>query len=58
MVDRGQCHFVLKAQHVEAYGGVMMVVADNKVRENIKHILMADDGKGSSVHIPSFLISA
>ena len=56
MVDRGQCHFVLKAQHAEAFGGVMLVVIDNKKNENIDRIVMADDGKGSSVHIPSFLI--
>ena len=56
MVDRGKCHFVIKAQNVENFGGLMMVVIDNKKNENIDHIVMADDGKGSSVHIPSFLI--
>lgn len=34
----------------------MMIVIDNKKNENIDHIVMSDDGKGSSVHIPSFLI--
>ena len=57
MVDRGTCHFVVKAQNVEAFGGLMMIVIDNKQNEDIDHIVMADDGKGSTVHIPSFLIS-
>jgi len=34
-----------------------MVVTDNVEGEDISHITMADDGKGASVTIPSFLIS-
>ena len=33
-----------------------MVVVDNKETEDVDSIVMADDGKGSSVHIPTFLI--
>ena len=35
----------------------MMIVIDNVEGEDISYIIMADDGKGSSVNIPSFLIS-
>lgn len=54
MVDRGSCHFVLKAKHVQDFGGTLMVV-----RDNIKHTqipTMADDGKGGDIKIPSFMI--
>lgn len=56
MVDRGQCHFVVKAQHIQQYGGALAIVADNKPGEHADHIVMADDGKGAGVSIPTFLI--
>lgn len=33
-----------------------MVVVDNKAREDPELLIMADDGRGGSVKIPSFLI--
>ena len=57
MVDRGNCHFVQKAQNIQNFGGVMMVVVDNKENETPDMINMVDDGKGASITIPSFLIS-
>jgi len=30
MVDRGHCHFVQKAQNVQNFGGMMVVVIDEK----------------------------
>ena len=33
-----------------------MVVIDNKEREDPEMLIMADDGRGASVKIPSFLI--
>lgn len=33
----------------------MMIIADDTGKDDIQD--MADDGKGSNVHIPSFLIS-
>ena len=56
MVDRGTCHFVKKAQNVQNFGATMMVVVDNKSQEDPELLIMADDGRGSSVKIPSFLI--
>lgn len=56
MVDRGKCHFVKKAQNAQNFGGMMLVVVDNKSWEDPELLIMADDGRGSSVKIPSFLI--
>ena len=56
MVDRGTCHFVKKAQNIQAFGGVMMIVVDSKFFENVDNLIMADDGNGESIYIPSFLI--
>ena len=57
MVDRGNCHFVQKAQNIQRYGGQMALIIDNNYIEDPDHLVMADDGKGQSVEIPSFLIS-
>ena len=56
MVDRGKCHFVIKAMNVQNFGGMMMVVVDNVESEDPELLIMADDGRGSAVKIPSFLI--
>jgi len=29
MVDRGACHFVLKAMHIQKFGGILALVVDN-----------------------------
>lgn len=55
MVDRGTCHFVLKATNIQKFGGILAIIVDSKI-ENPKSLVMADDGTGSSVKIPSFLI--
>lgn len=56
MVERGNCHFVQKAQNAQKFGAAMLLVIDNKWEENPKNLVMADDGMGSSVYIPSFII--
>ena len=56
MVDRGACHFVVKAKNIQKFGGIMALVVDNKDSESPEQIVMADDGKGESVNIPTFLI--
>lgn len=57
MVDRGKCHFVLKAMHAQKLGAIMLLVVDDKKYENPDRVIMADDGRGSAVKIPTFLIS-
>jgi hypothetical protein len=49
---------VVKAQNVQKFGGVMMIVVDNKLAEDPMSLVMADDGSGGSVIIPSMLIGA
>ena len=56
MVDRGNCHFVEKAQNIQNFGGALVVVVDNKKNEDASQLHMADDGKGKAVTIPSFII--
>ena len=53
MVDRGNCHFVKKVQNIQKFGGVLAIIVD---REDRASTGMADDGKGGSIQIPSFLI--
>jgi hypothetical protein len=55
VVDRGECTFVTKVRNIEKLGVKMAIVVDNKV-ENTEDLIMADDGSGHSVHIPSFII--
>ena len=57
MVKRGDCHFVKKAQNVQNFGAMMMLVIDNKPGENPELHQMADDGRGNKISIPSFMIS-
>lgn len=53
MVDRGNCHFVKKVQNIQKFGGLMAIIID---RNDEEHTHMSDDGQGSSIYIPSFLI--
>lgn len=53
MVDRGHCHFVKKVQNIQKFGAVMAIIVDYHDEENTN---MANDGHGSSIKIPSFLI--
>jgi hypothetical protein len=56
MVDRGNCKFTHKSKHIMDYGGVMAIIVDNKKNEKATNLIMADDGTGNAVKIPSFLI--
>ncbi|TMW56172.1 hypothetical protein Poli38472_008820 [Pythium oligandrum] len=55
MVERGQCHFVEKARHAQTAGAVGVVIYDTN-KEKQKLPVMADDGTGGDVHIPSVMI--
>ena len=46
----------MKAQNVQRFGAVMVIVVDNKISEDPTMLVMADDGSGNSVIIPSMLI--
>jgi len=53
---RGQCSFVQKVRNMENIGVAVGIVVDSYA-ENIKNILMSDDGTGGGIRIPSMLIS-
>lgn len=61
VVRRGQCSFVQKvriAQEKNAHAVIMVdKKSSQKTSEEIQRVVMADDGNGSMVKIPSMLIS-
>jgi len=70
MIDRGGCTFVKKVRNAQRSGAAGVIIADNKClcsREEtcktqgedvceMKEPIMADDGSGSDISIPSFLM--
>lgn len=52
---RGDCTFVQKVKNSEQEGARMAVIMDNIV-EKTESIIMANDGQGSSIKIPSIFI--
>jgi PA domain len=67
MVDRGDCTFVMKVRHAQRAGASGVLIADNVCQcaatdctssepcESTEP-LMADDGSGSDISIPAFLV--
>jgi hypothetical protein len=55
MVDRGECTFVTKVRNIENLGVKMAIIADH-LKEDSENLIMADDGTGQSITIPSFII--
>lgn len=56
LVDRGQCTFVKKVRNIENFGVKMAIIADDR-EEEVAQLIMADDGNGHSISIPSFIIN-
>jgi hypothetical protein len=56
LVDRGGCSFLTKVRNIEELGVKVAIVTDNR-EEHTEDLIMADDGTGASINIPSFLIS-
>lgn len=71
MVDRGGCTFVKKVRNAQRSGAAGVIIADNKCLCSagdkckpdsadevceMKEPIMADDGSGSDISIPSFLM--
>jgi len=57
MVDRGNCTFVTKTRNVQALGGHLALIVNNNDKEDIKDIIMVDDGTGQDIYIQAVLIS-
>ena len=56
IVDRGGgCTFTTKVRNIEQLGVKLAIIIDDKV-ENTEDLIMADDGTGHSINIPSFII--
>ena len=55
MVDRGNCTFVTKTRNIERAGVHLAIIADT-TKEDTENIIMSDDGSGSTINIPSFII--
>lgn len=55
LVDRGNCTFVTKVRNIEKLGVHIGLISDDKA-EDSENLIMSDDGSGSSVNIPSFII--
>ena len=55
IVDRGNCHFVTKVENLQQVGARLAIIADNK--DEAVTVVMANDGSGWEVNIPSFFIS-
>jgi len=61
VVRRGQCTFVQKVRIAQAKNAHAVIMVDKKnsekTAEEIQRVVMADDGNGATVEIPSLLIS-
>jgi hypothetical protein len=61
MVRRGKCSFVTKVKVASAKGAHAVIIVDREdstlTSHDLTHIIVADDGYGSTISIPSILIS-
>jgi hypothetical protein len=55
ITKRGNCSFVTKVGNAERSGASLLVVVDNNL-EDVKNVIMGDDGTGTGIRIPSMLI--
>lgn len=55
IVKRGDCSFVTKIRNIQRAGGMAGIVFDDK-NDDIRSVIMSDDGSGSEIRIPSMLI--
>lgn len=55
LVDRGDCPFVVKVRNIEKAGVKLAIIVDNS-EEATENLIMADDGRGHSIGIPSYMI--
>eukprot|EP00913_Durusdinium_trenchii_P035419 g33145.t1 len=61
LVERGTCSFVTKVKVAQKKKAHAVIIVDNegsqKTSKEIQHIIVADDGYGANIDIPSVLIS-
>ena len=56
MSMRGDCTFTTKSLNSQRQGAKLAIIADNKIDEDPGRIILADDGRGPQVHIPTIFI--
>lgn len=56
IVERGNCTFVQKAINAQEAGAQMLIIVDN-IKEMSESLILADDGNGYLVHIPTIFLS-
>lgn len=56
LADRGGCSFVTKVRNMEDAGAAVGIVVDSS-DEDVKDVVMSDDGTGAGIRMPSMLIS-
>lgn len=54
-MDRGECTFTTKVRNIEKLGVKLAIIIDDR-EESSENLIMADDGTGHSINIPSFII--
>ncbi|CAJ1420983.1 unnamed protein product [Effrenium voratum] len=61
LVERGDCTFVTKVKVAQAKQAHAVIIVDtegsSRTSQQIRNIIVADDGYGENVHVPSVLIS-
>lgn len=55
LLERGNCPFVQKIRHAQDIGASAVIISDTS-DEDVTNIVMSDDGTGTNLNIPSFLI--
>ena len=56
LLERGQCTFVTKVRNAQRIGAAAVLIGNND-EEASERIVMADDGTGGDIFVPSFFIS-
>jgi len=52
-----KCSFVQVTRNIERHGGSMVIIIDDKEKEDISKVTLSDDGTGAGIRIPSMLIA-
>lgn len=51
------CPFAKKTKNIQNLGGALAIIIDNVENNDPENVIMIDDGTGSSIAIPTILIS-
>jgi hypothetical protein len=57
LIEHKDCSFVTQTRNVEKQGGALALIIDDIESEDIKNVVLGDDGTSAGIRIPSLLIS-